>query len=68
MTKGVFFNIFTVQYWLDCSTMPAVISAVQAGDEENMLFVLLKLTRNYCHGLHKARLFLLQCEYNCSLA
>ena len=51
-----------LQFWLDCSTMPAVISAVQAGDEENVLFVLIKITRNYCHGLHKARLSLLQCE------
>ena len=52
----------SVQFWLDCSTMPAVISAVQAGDDENVLFVLLNLTRNYCHSLHKARLSLLQCE------
>ena len=52
-----------VQFWLDCSTMPGVISAVQADNEENELFVLLKLIKNYCHGLHKARLSLLQCEY-----
>lgn len=52
-----------VQFWLDCSTMPGVISSVQEGNEENVLFVLLKLTRNYCHDLHKARHSLLQCEY-----
>ena len=51
-----------VQFWLDCSTMPEVISAVQADNEENVLFVILKLTRNYCHGIHKARLSLLQRE------
>ena len=48
-----------VQFWLDCSTMPAVIKAVQAAGEEFVLFVLFKLTRNYCNGLHKARLSLL---------
>ena len=43
-----------VQFYLDCSTMPAVISAVQAHGEA-LLASLLKLTRNYCHVLHKAR-------------
>ena len=44
-----------VQFYLDCSTMPAVISAVQAHGEA-LLASLLKLTRNYCHVLHKARI------------
>jgi hypothetical protein len=43
-----------VQFWLDCSTMPPVISAVQQGGE-SILFEILKMTRNYCHGLYKAR-------------
>ena len=43
-----------VQFWLDCSTMPAVISAMQSmGDF--VLVALFKMTRNYCHGLHVAR-------------
>ena len=42
------------QFWLDCSTMPAVISAVQnVGD--SVLVALFKITRNYCHRLHVAR-------------
>ena len=43
-----------VQFWLDCSTMPAVISAVQSGGE-SVLVGLFKLSRNYCHRLHVAR-------------
>ena len=27
-----------VQFWLDCSTMPGVISAVQEGNEENVIY------------------------------
>ena len=43
-----------VQFWLDCSTMPAVISAMQrVGD--SVLVALFKITRNYCHRLHVAR-------------
>ena len=43
-----------VQFWLDCSTMPAVISAVQSvGD--SVIVALFKITRNYCHRLHVAR-------------
>ena len=43
-----------VQFLLDCSTMPAVICAVQEyGD--CVLFPLFKLTRNYCHRLHVTR-------------
>ena len=43
-----------VQFWLDCSTMPAVISAMQSvGD--SVLAALFKMTRNYCHRLHVAR-------------
>ena len=43
-----------VQFWLDCSTMPAVISAMQSVGE-SVLVGLFKLTRNYCHRLHVAR-------------
>jgi hypothetical protein len=47
-------EIDTVQFWLDCSTMHPVISAVQK-EGEVLLFALFKMTRNYCHGLYKAR-------------
>jgi hypothetical protein len=47
-----------VQFWLDCSTMPPVISAVQRYGEE-LLLPLFKLTRNYCHRLHGARIRML---------
>ena len=43
-----------VQFWLDCSTMPLVISAVQ-GEGGKVLELLLKMTRNYCHRLHMTR-------------
>ena len=43
-----------IQFWIDCSTMGEVISTTQSQDE-TILFGLLKLTRNYCHSLHKAR-------------
>ena len=43
-----------VQFWLDCSTVPLVISSVQL-HREGLLAALFKLTRNYCHGLHKER-------------
>ena len=43
-----------VQFWLDCSTMPAVISAMlSVGD--SVLVALFKLTRNYCHRLNVSR-------------
>ena len=42
------------QFWLDCSTLAPVISAVQR-EGESLLFGLFKMTRNYCHGLWKAR-------------
>ena len=38
-----------VQFWIDCSTMPPVISAVQL-ESESLLSGLFKLTRNFCHG------------------
>ena len=47
-----------VQFWLDCSTMTPVITASQTGGD-GVLFTLFKMTRNYCHGLRKARLELL---------
>ena len=50
-----------VQFWLDCSCMAPVIRAVQSygGD---VLYNLFRLTRNFCHVLHKARLSLLSDE------
>jgi hypothetical protein len=47
-----------VQFWLDCSTMAPVIKAVQV-DGDVILDTLFKITRNYCHGLHKARINML---------
>ena len=46
------------QFWVDCSSMPMVISAVQRHGQ-GVLVTLFKLTRNYCHVLHKARMALL---------
>ena len=43
-----------VQFLLDCSTMAPVISAVQR-EGKCVMFKLFKLSRNYCHGLFKAR-------------
>ena len=43
-----------VQSWLEYSSMAPVVSAVK-GDGESMLFSVLKMTRNYCHGLYKER-------------
>ena len=52
-----------VQFWLDCSTMPQVIRAVQEEEKGGeILFVFFKISRNYCHGLHKARLALLKSD------
>ena len=48
-----------VQFWLDCSTMPSVIRASQTFKGVNVICVLMKISRNYCHGLHKARLSLM---------
>ena len=46
------------QFWLDCSTMSPVIQAVQVyGDV--ILDTFFRMTRNYCHGLHKARMKML---------
>ena len=50
-----------VQFLLDCSTMAPVISAVQA-DGDCVLFPLFKISRNYCHGLYKARVNLLSSD------
>ena len=49
-----------VLFWLDCTTMPSVIRASQAYVGDSVIFILMKLTRNYCHGLHKARMSLLE--------
>ena len=50
-----------VQFWLDCSTMAPVISAVQR-EGEGLMFGLFKMTRNYCHGLWKARVLQLESD------
>ena len=47
------------QFWVDASTMPRIISEVQMRGDE-VLTVIFKLTRNFCFGLHKRRLQLLQ--------
>ena len=47
-----------VQFWLDCSTMHPVISAVQKQGDK-ILQLLFKLSRNYCHRLHMARMEML---------
>ena len=44
----------TVQFWLDCTTMALVISVVQQHGQ-GLLSTLLRLTRNYCFVIHKAR-------------
>ena len=45
-----------VRFWLDGSTMlPQIIKAAQMEGEE-VLVVMFKISRHYCHGLHKARL------------
>ena len=54
-------EIDPVQFLLDCSTMAPVISAVQA-DGECVMFPLFKISRNYCHGLYKARVNLLSSD------
>ena len=54
-------EISAVQFWLDCSTMSPVISAVQQGGQ-SILFGIFKMTRNYCHGLYRARTALLESD------
>ena len=46
------YYVLAVKLW----TMAPVISAGQEEGGEKLLFSLLKLNRNYCHGLHKVRL------------
>ena len=48
-----------VQFWVDCSTMPAVIRAVQESGM-SVLPKLFKLTRNYCHTIHRRRVIILE--------
>ena len=57
VTECLLYN--PVQFWLDCSTMPQVIGAVQHGGQV-LLYLLFKLTRNYCHTLHKERVRMLE--------
>jgi hypothetical protein len=47
-------NHDAVQFWLDCTTMALVISAVQQHGQR-LLSTLLRLTRNYCFVIHNAR-------------
>ena len=54
-------ELSAVQFWLDCSTMSPVITAVQQVGE-SILFGILKMTRNYCHGLYRARAALLESD------
>ena len=54
-------ELSAVQFWLDCSTMSPVISAVQQGGE-SILFGIFKMTRNYCHVLYKARTAMLESD------
>ena len=54
-------NADPVQFWVDCSTMPLVIQTVQKYDQ-SVLYPLFKLTRNYCHILHKERILQLKNE------
>ena len=51
-----------VQFLLDSSTMAQVITAHQAECGESVLYALFKISRNYCHGLYKARVNLLSAE------
>ena len=46
-----------LQFVLDCSVMPEVISAAQADD--SVLHLLFKITRTWCYSLHRTRLKLL---------
>ena len=50
-----------VQFWLDCSVMAQVITVVQQVGE-GVLDMLFRWTRNYCFGLHRARMALLESE------
>ena len=52
-------EIDQVQFWIDCTTMPPVIAAGQV-EGDLVLVNLLKMTRNYCYVLHKARIDLLR--------
>ena len=48
-----------VQFLLDCSTIPAVITAHNE-EGEHVLYAFFKISRNYCHGLYKARINMLR--------
>ena len=50
-----------VQFLLDSSVMAPVITAHQA-EGESVLYAMFKITRNFCHGLYKARVSLLSDE------
>ena len=45
----------TVQFLLDCSTIPTIIVMTQTFDRYIVLSALFKLTRSFCYSLHKER-------------
>ena len=51
-----------VQYVLDCSCLPEVVSLCQTHGQY-VLELLFKITRTFCHGIHKARLVLKSQQY-----
>ena len=51
-------NPLFVQFLLDCSSIPIVISAVQLLGQE-VLHHLFKISRTWCYSLHRARMRLL---------
>ena len=48
-----------MQFWLDASPLPPIISALQLFGED-ILNRIFKLTRQYCFTLHSSRLKLLE--------
>ena len=55
------FALDPVQFLLDCSTMSPVIKAKQT-DGDSVLYPLFKVTRNFCHSMHTARVTQLSTE------
>ena len=52
-----------IQFVLDCSVLPQVITAAQS--DQTVLPLLFKITRTWCYSLHRTRLKLLDrwCKY-----
>ena len=62
VVKDIIENVFNdqteeaqVQFLLDCSTIPAVISSTQVHGP-NILERLFYLTRNWCYTIHRSRM------------